>query len=224
MPAYYTDSVQTLRDRPARRLSQLFIGLVFFGVAIALIIHANLGAVSWDVLTQGLSKHLPFSFGMITIIIGGCVLLLWIPLRQRPGIGTVANALLVGVFADIGLATFPSPDSFWWQVATLILGTLLLGIGSGLYIGAGLGPGPRDGLMTGIHARTGIPIWAVRTGIEVSVLCIGWLLGGTVGIGTVAVTFLIGPLCQIFVPLFTLRAREASPAGSASDSLCDQKS
>ncbi|MGO3146648.1 MAG: YczE/YyaS/YitT family protein [Leucobacter sp.] len=215
--------MQKLRDRPARRLSQLFIGLVFFGFAIALIIHANLGAVSWDVLTQGLSKQLPFSFGTITIIIGGFVLLLWIPLRQRPGIGTITNALLVGVFADIGLAVFSSLDSFWWQLVMLASGTLLLGVGSGLYIGAGLGPGPRDGLMTGIHARTGLPIWAARTGIEVSVLAIGWLLGGTVGIGTVAVTFLIGPLCQIFVPLFTLRAREASPEAAAPESLCDQE-
>lgn len=191
-----------------RRLIQLIFGLSLFGLGGALLLHSNLGTGSWDVLTQGISRHVPLSFGTITVITSGVVLLLWIPLRQRPGIGTVLNAVLVGVFVDIGLAVFPVPQVLWTQIASLAAGLVIIGMASGLYIGAGLGPGPRDGLMTGLHARTGKPIWVVRTAIEVVVLAIGWLLGGVVGFGTIAVTFLIGPLCQIFLPMFEIKDRE----------------
>lgn len=192
------------------RLTQLFAGLATLGFAVALVLKANLGAGPWDVLTQGLSKHLPLTFGMITIIVGIIVLLLWIPLKQMPGIGTVTNAILVGVFADLGLAVIPTPAGIVWQFSVLFIGVVLMGVASGLYIGAGLGPGPRDGLMTGLHRRTGAPIWVVRTLIEVVVLISGYLLGGVIGIGTVATAFLIGPLCQIFIPLFEIRERKAS--------------
>lgn len=195
-----------------RRLIQLVIGLAFFGIGVALLLKSRLGTGSWDVLTQGISHHLPLSFGTITIIMSCIVLLLWIPLRQKPGIGTVANGLLIGVFSDIGLRSIPDPSGIWMQILALAGGLLAVGIASGLYIGAGLGPGPRDGLMTGLHKRTGKPIWMVRTAIEVVVLVIGWLLGGIVGFGTIAVTLLIGPLCQIFLPMFTIRDRE--PAAS----------
>lgn len=193
------------RDRMILRLSQLIFGLALFGLAIALILKANLGAGPWDVLTQGISLHVPLTFGMITILLGATVLLLWIPLKQKPGIGTVANVILIGVFADIGLAVFPTPEGLPWQLAILLLGIVLLGAASGLYIGAGLGPGPRDGLMTGLHARTRVPIWLVRIGIEVTVLVLGWLLGGVVGIGTVAAAFLIGPTIGVFLPIFKIK-------------------
>lgn len=201
------------------RLIQLVVGVAALGFAVALVLKANLGAGPWDVLTQGLSRHLPLTFGTITIIVGVIVLMLWIPLKQMPGIGTVANAILVGVFADIGLAVIPTPEGIVWQLAMLIIGIVLMGVASGLYIGAGLGPGPRDGLMTGLHQRTGAPIWVVRTCIEVVVLASGWILGGVFGIGTLATAFLIGPLCHIFMPLFKIRDLKESeteaPVGGA---------
>lgn len=205
-------SLQIIRDRMPRRLVQLVFGLSLFGLGGALLLHSGLGTGSWDVLTQGISRHVPLSFGTITVITSGIVLLLWIPLRQRPGIGTVLNAVLVGVFVDIGLRVFPVPHVLWTQIASLAVGIIVIGIASGVYIGAGLGPGPRDGLMTGLTQRTGWPIWVVRTIIEVTIVVIGWLLGGIVGIGTIAVTFAIGPLCQIFLPMFAIRDRPAIDA------------
>ena len=196
-----------------RRLAQLCVGLALFGMGVSLILKSNLGAASWDVLTQGLSHHLPLTFGTITIITSALVLVCWIPLRQRLGIGTVANAVLIGVFADVGIAVFPEPDTLWVRLLVMLLGVGLVGLASGIYIGAGLGPGPRDGLMTGLHEVTGWPIWVVRTGLEVAVVIVGWLLGGTVGIGTVAFALLIGPLCQLFLPLFEIRASAGSAAG-----------
>lgn len=190
---------------------QLAVGLALFGIGVSLILKSNLGAASWDVLTQGLSHHLPLSFGTITIIMSGIVLLCWIPLRQRVGFGTVANAILIGVFADVGLALFPTPDGFWVRIAVMLLGVVLVGIASGIYIGAGFGSGPRDGLMIGLHEVTGLPIWVVRTALEVFVVVVGWLLGGTVGIGTLAFAVLIGPLCQVFLPLFAIRDAERKP-------------
>jgi len=165
----------------------------------------------WDVLTQGIDSHVHLGFGLVTTIISGIVLLLWIPLRQRLGIGTVANALLVGPSADVGLWLIPAGLDLWVRVILFAAGLLLLAIASGIYIGADLGPGPRDGLMTGLHARTGWPIWTVRTGIEGSVLAVGWLLGGNVGVGTVAFALLVGPLCQWTLPLFARRVRESGP-------------
>lgn len=190
---------------------QLLVGLVGFGIGVSLLLRANLGAASWDVLTQGIIRFVPLTFGTVTVITSVIVLLLWIPLRQRLGIGTVLNALLVGIFIDAGLAVFPAPQGLGWQLGMLLVSILLIGVSSGLYLGARLGPGPRDGLMTGLHALTGWPIWAVRTGLEVSVVAVGWALGGTVGLGTILFAVLIGPLCQVFMPIF-----EVKPATSTS--------
>ena len=200
-----------------RHVIQLIIGLFLYGIGIALIVRGAIGVAPWDVLTQGLDGHLHLGFGVITTIISGIVLLLWIPLKQKLGIGTVLNALLVGPSADVGLWLVPADLALWLRVLLFAAGLLLLAVASGIYIGAGLGPGPRDGLMTGLHARTGWPIWTVRTGIEGSVLAAGWLLGGNVGVGTVAFALLVGPLCQWTLPLFARRVRGsgqtvASPA------------
>lgn len=188
-----------------RRLIQLLIGLFLYGMAIALMIRAAIGVSPWDVLAQGLSIHSGWAFGLITNVVGLAVLLLWIPLRQRPGLGTVLNVLLVGPSAQFGLWVIPQQTQLWAQVLVFVAGLALLAVATGLYIGAQLGPGPRDGLMTGLHARTGWPIWAVRTGIEVVVLIIGWFLGGNVGIGTLAEALLIGPLCALTIPFFAIR-------------------
>ena len=145
--------------------------------------------------------HTGLSIGLLTNIIGLLVLLLWIPLKQKPGLGTVLNILLVGPGIELGLWLLPTPDAMWLRVAFFVVGLLLLAIASGIYIGANLGPGPRDGLMTGIHSRFGTPLWVGRTAVEVTVLVIGWILGGNVGVGTVAFALLIGPLCNITLPL-----------------------
>ncbi|GLI27593.1 membrane protein [Agromyces rhizosphaerae] len=199
-----------------RRLIQLLVGLFLYGFAIALIVRAGYGVAPWDVLTQGLSRVTGLGFGVVTVLTSGVVLLLWIPIRQRPGIGTVANALLVGPFADVGLWLVPADLDPWTRAAMLPAGILLLGIATGLYVGARFGPGPRDGLMTGLHARTGAPIWLVRTGIEATVLAAGWLLGGQVGVGTLAFALLIGPICGRTIPFFTVPERvrdtHAAPA------------
>lgn len=189
------------------RVIQLIIGLFLYGIGIALIVRGGIGVAPWDVLTQGIDVHAHLGFGLVTTIISGIVLLLWIPLRQRLGIGTVLNAVLVGPSADVGLWLVPADLDLWLRVLLFAVGLVLLAVASGIYIGAGLGPGPRDGLMTGLHARTGWPIWAVRTGIEGAVLAIGWALGGNVGVGTVLFALLVGPLCQWTLPLF---ARERS--------------
>lgn len=191
-------------EKLLRRSVQLLVGLFFYGIGIAFIIRGAIGAAPWDVLTQGLSRHLPLSFGVITILVSAVVLLLWIPIRQKPGVGTLLNALLVGPSADIGFLVIPDATGLWMQVLFFALGLTVLAAATGLYIGASFGPGPRDGLMTGLHQRTGVPIWIVRTGIEVTVVAIGWFLGGTVGIGTVAFALLVGPLCQFFMRIFTI--------------------
>jgi uncharacterized membrane protein YczE len=200
-----------------QRLLQLLIGLFLYGIGIALIVRGAIGVAPWDVLTQGIDSLLHLGFGLVTTVISGVVLLLWIPLRQRLGVGTVANALLVGPSADVGLWLIPAGLDLWVRVVLFAAGLVLLAVASGIYIGANLGPGPRDGLMTGLHARTGWPIWVVRSGIEGSVLLIGWVLGGNVGAGTVAFALLVGPLCQWTLPLFARRVTEsgrpvASPA------------
>ncbi|MGY4858346.1 membrane protein YczE [Cryobacterium sp. AP23] len=192
-----------------RRLVQLLIGLFLYGIGIALIVRGGIGVAPWDVLTQGIDSHAHLGFGLVTTIISGIVLLLWIPLRQKLGVGTVANALLVGPSADVGLWLIPADLDLWVRVLLFAAGLVLLAVASGIYIGADLGPGPRDGLMTGLHGRTGWPIWAVRTGIEGSVLAIGWLLGGNVGVGTVLFALLVGPLCQWTLPLFARRTPES---------------
>lgn len=184
-----------------RRITQLIAGLFFYGFAIAMMIRAGLGVSPWDVLTQGLSLNTGIGFGWMTNIIGAFVLLLWIPIRQRPGIGTVANVLLIGPSVEVGLAVLPRVDALWAQVLLFAGGLALLAIATGLYIGARFGPGPRDGLMTGIHRRWGWRIWIVRTVIEVSVLAVGWVLGGTVGVGTAAFALLVGPMVGVTLPL-----------------------
>ena len=194
-----------------RRFVQLSVGLFLYGLGIALIVRGELGVAPWDVLTQGIAKQTGLNFGLITVITSGIVLLLWIPIRQKPGFGTVMNALLVGPFADIGLWLIPSGLDLWVRVLLLASGIVVLAIATGLYIGAHFGPGPRDGLMTGLHRVTGWRIWIVRTGIEVVVLAAGWLLGGNVGIGTLAFALLIGPLCGYTIPLFATRRPERVP-------------
>lgn len=191
-------------EKLLRRTVHLLVGLFLYGIGIAFIIRGAIGAAPWDVLTQGLSRHLPLSFGVVTILISAVVLLLWIPLRQKPGVGTLLNALLVGPSADVGFLLIPEAEGLWLQILFFAIGLTVLAAATGLYIGASFGPGPRDGLMTGLHQRTGLPIWIVRTAIEVTVVAIGWILGGTVGAGTVAFALLIGPLCQFFLRIFTI--------------------
>jgi uncharacterized membrane protein YczE len=185
-----------------RRGLQLLVGLFCYGFSLAMMIRATLGVSPWDVLGQGASLRTGVPFGVMTIIIGAVVLLLWIPLRQRPGIGTLLNVLLVGPSAEAGLAILAEPSALWARILLFAGGLVLLAVASGLYIGARLGAGPRDGLMTGIQSRFGTPIWLARTAIEGTVLLLGWLLGGTVGVGTVAFALLIGPLINITLPLF----------------------
>lgn len=196
-----------MTGRLPRRFAQLFLGLFLYGIGIALIVRGEIGAAPWDVLTQGIGIHTGLSFGLITVLTSAVVLLLWIPLRQKPGIGTVLNALLVGPSADIGLALIPSGLDLWARILLFIAGLLVLSIATGLYIGAHFGPGPRDGLMTGLNARTGWAIWKVRTGIELTVVTLGWILGGNVGLGTAAFALLVGPLCQWAIPFFAVKPR-----------------
>ncbi|WP_081709947.1 membrane protein YczE [Arthrobacter sp. 35W] len=181
----------------ALRTTRLLVGLFAYGIAIALMIRANIGASPWDVFSQGLAHTTGLSFGICTTIISVGVLLLWIPLRQRPGMGTVANTLLIGVFADIGLALLPEATFWVGQGAMFAAGLVLLAFATALYIGAGMGPGPRDGLMTGLVRATGRPVWMIRTGIELTVVIAGFLLGGVVGIGTAVFAAGVGPLTQL---------------------------
>lgn len=199
-----------------RRIAQLLVGLFLYGIAIAMMVRAGIGVAPWDVLTQGLVKQTGLTFGLITIIVGAIVLLLWIPIRQKPGVGTVLNILLIGPAADIGLAVIPQQHEPALQALLFAGGLTLLAVATGLYVGARLGPGPRDGLMTGIHARFGWKIWIARTGIEVTVLTVGWLLGGQVGIGTLAFALLIGPMVGVTLPFFRVPEAPARPATSTS--------
>ncbi|RWR19204.1 hypothetical protein D8Y24_10975 [Agrococcus lahaulensis] len=195
----------------AARVGQLLGGLVLYGLSLAMLIRADLGVGPWDVFSLGIANHLPMSYGTATVVVSGIVLLLWIPLRQRVGIGTLLNALLVGPAADIGLWLLPEVDALWQQILLLAGGMVLLAFATGFYIAAHLGPGPRDGLMTGLVRITGWRVWIVRTLIEGTVLLIGWLLGGPVGVGTVVFAFGIGPLIGLFLPLFERRrTRRAS--------------
>lgn len=194
-----------LRHRFVRRFVQLQAGLVLYGVSMAMFIRADLGLDPWDVFHQGLSERTGLRFGWIVIIVGASALALWLPLRQRPGIGTVSNVIVIGVAVEGGLALVPAPGPVWARAVMLAAAVTLNGVATGSYIGARLGPGPRDGLMTGLVARfPRLSIRLVRTGIEVVVLATGCLLGGSVGVGTVAYALLIGPLTQVFLPLFTV--------------------
>lgn len=184
------------------RVIQLIVGLFLYGFGIALMVRAGIGVAPWDVLSQGIAAHTPLSFGLATNAIGAVVLLLWWPLRQKPGLGTVLNVLLIGPAAQFGLWLLPEVDGLPLRLPLFASGLLLIAVATGLYIGARLGPGPRDGLMTGLHARTGWPIWQVRSLIEGSALLAGWLLGGNVGLGTLAFALLIGPLCGMTLGWF----------------------
>lgn len=195
-----------------RRLIQLLLGLSLYGASMALMVRAGLGLDPWDVFHQGLAGRVGLSIGLVVNIVGAAVLLLWIPLRQWPGIGTIANVLVIGTAMDLSLLVLPDLDGLALRGAGLALAVVANGVAGALYIGAGLGPGPRDGLMTGLARRTGWPIRRVRTGIELTVLAAGWLLGGTVGVGTVLYAFAIGPLVQAFLPLFTIRDTRAQAA------------
>jgi uncharacterized membrane protein YczE len=191
--------------RAIRRGTQLLIGLWLYGMSGAMQVQAGLGLDPWDVLHQGLARHTGLAIGTMVIVVGAAVLLLWIPLRQKPGIGTVANALLVGIAMNVTLDWLPAPSALAARIPLLAGGIVLCGIATGLYIGTNLGPGPRDGLMTGLARRTGRSIRLVRTGIELTVLLVGFLLGGSVGVGTVAFAVAIGPLTQLFLKLFAAR-------------------
>ncbi|HEY8590930.1 MAG TPA: hypothetical protein VIL55_15400 [Naasia sp.] len=192
-------------------MTHLLVGLVFYGIADGLIVQAALGISPWSVLAQGISVQTGLLFGVVTNLLGLVVLLLWIPLRQRPGIGTVLNVLIVGTAAQAALWIVPAPAELAARIALFTGGLLLLALATGLYVGARYGPGPRDGLMTGVSARFGWPIWLARSVIEVSVLGLGWILGGNVGIGTLAFALLIGPLCNLTLPLFAPRVRRPAP-------------
>lgn len=189
----------------ARRVARLVIGLVLFGVSVALMIRADLGAGPWDVLHQGLAERLGLPVGWVVNGVAAVVLLAWWPLRQRPGVGTVANVAVVGVVVDVALAVLATPHGLAGRVGLLGLGILLNAVATALYIGARLGPGPRDGLMTGLAAR-GHSVRVVRTAIELSVLALGWLLGGTVGVGTLLFAVAIGPLVHHLLPRLTVPA------------------
>jgi uncharacterized membrane protein YczE len=202
-----------------RRVVQLLIGLFLYGIAIALMVRAGIGLSPWDVLSQGVSLKTGIPFGLVTNLVGLVVLAFWIPLRQRPGLGTILNVLLVGPSAQLGLDLLPQQTELWAQVLFFAAGLALLAVATGLYIGPRLGPGPRDGLMTGLHARTGRPIWAVRTAIEVTVLLIGWTLGGNVGLGTLVFALAVGPLCSLTLPFFAIRLpKDAATASGGLES------
>jgi len=181
-----------------RRLPQLLVGIPVLGVGIAMTLQARLGVSPYDVLHQGIAAKTGRSVGTVVIVVGLVILVLWIPLRQRPGLGTVVNTLIVGLVIDLALHVVPEPELLAARVPLLVAGIVVTGLGMGLYIGAGLGPGPRDGLMTGLAAK-GFPLWAVRTVLELAALAAGWILGGNVGIGTVAFAFSIGPLGHFFL-------------------------
>jgi uncharacterized membrane protein YczE len=193
------------KDGPVlvRRLTQLYAGLVLYGVSGSFILLSGLGNDPWDVLHQGLSRQTGIGTGLWVDIMGALVLLAWIPLRQRPGLGTISNVVVIGLVVEGMLAAFGPAHGLALRVPLLLVGVVLNGVATGLYIGARFGPGPRDGLMTGIAAR-GHSVRAVRTGLEVTVLVLGALLGGTVGIGTLVYALAIGPLAHVFVPAFTM--------------------
>jgi uncharacterized membrane protein YczE len=197
----------------ARRLIQLYAGLVLYGTSMALQIRAGLGLDPWDVFHQGVTNHTSLSFGTVTMITGGAVLLGWIPLRQLPGLGTVSNVFVIGLSVDAALGLIPSAGPLPVQLLMLASGVFLNGVAGAAYIGAGFGPGPRDGLMTGLVRRTGRSVRLIRTSIEVIVLVTGWLLGGTVGLGTVVYAVSIGPLLHRLLPLLTApRSHRSRPS------------
>ncbi|MET9802772.1 hypothetical protein [Streptomyces sp. NPDC006368] len=194
------------RRRLSRRLLQLYVGLALYGVSSALLVRGGLGLEPWGVLHQGLAELSGLTIGVVSIIVGAVVLLLWIPLRQKPGLGTVSNVFVVGVAMDGTLAVVPDAPGLAAQIPVMVAGIVLNGVATGLYIAARFGPGPRDGLMTGLHRVTGRSIRLVRTAIEVAVVLTGFLLGGSLGVGTVVYALSIGPLAQLFLRVFAIPA------------------
>jgi uncharacterized membrane protein YczE len=190
--------------RLTHRLIQLYAGLVLYGASMALLIRSTLGNMPWDVLHQGNAGRIGWSIGTVSIVVGALVLLGWIPLRQRPGLGTVSNVVVIGLAVDATLAVVPAPSGLLPRVGLMLAGVLLNSVATAAYIGVHLGPGPRDGLMTGLVQRTGGSVRLVRTSIEVAVVVTGWLLGGTLGVGTVVYAVAIGPLVQILLPRLSL--------------------
>ncbi|MFI8828869.1 YitT family protein [Streptomyces sp. NPDC053431] len=195
-----------------RRLVQLYVGLALYGTSSALLVRGGLGLEPWGVLHQGLAERTGLSIGVVSIVVGAIVLLLWIPIRQRPGLGTVSNVFVIGLAMDGTLALVPETDGLPAGIALLVLGIVLNGVATGLYIAARFGPGPRDGLMTGLHRLTGRSIRLVRTAIEIAVVATGFLLGGSVGVGTVLYALAIGPLAQFFLRWFAVPEREEREA------------
>ncbi|MDF3147408.1 MULTISPECIES: hypothetical protein [unclassified Streptomyces] len=187
-----------------RRLSQLYVGLALYGASSALLVEAGLGLEPWNVLHQGLAELTGLTIGVVSIFVGAAVLLLWIPLRQRPGLGTVSNVFVVGIAMDGTLALLPEAHTLAVRIPLLLAGIVLNGVATGLYIAARFGPGPRDGLMTGLHRRTGRSIRLMRTAVEIAVVVTGFALGGTVGVGTVLYAVSIGPLAQLFLRVFAV--------------------
>ena len=198
---------QLRAGRLPRRLVQLTLGLVLYGASLAMMVRGNLGLAPWDVLHSGLIEHVPLSLGQAVVVMSFVVLLLWIPLKEMPGVGTIANAVVVGFAADGTLAVLDQPDALWAEIALMVGGVALCGFATALYIGAQLGRGPRDGLMTGLHRRTGVSIRLVRTGIEITVVLIGLVLGGALGLGTILFALTIGPIAQALMPRFLVRLK-----------------
>ncbi|HBF79169.1 MAG TPA: hypothetical protein DD420_04320 [Streptomyces sp.] len=208
------DSTAPSGIRAVRRLTHLFVGLTLYGASSALMVRAGLGMEPWGVLHQGLAGRTGLSIGVVSIVVGAVVLLLWIPIRQRPGFGTVSNVFAVGLAMDGTLALVPDVRGLAARIAVLVAGIALNGVATGLYISARFGPGPRDGLMTGLHRLTGRSIRLVRTAIEVAVVATGFLLGGSLGAGTVLYALAIGPLAQFFLRVFALPAPGAVPGAA----------
>jgi uncharacterized membrane protein YczE len=205
-PTPVVGHVSLLRAAP-----RLLGGIVLCGTSVALMVTADLGLGPWDVLHQGISRRVGISIGVVTILVGATVLMLWLPLRERLGVGTITNVLVLGTTVDVVLSVLSTPTALWQRWLMLLVAVPLLGIGVGLYIGAGLGPGPRDGVMTGL-AKRGVSIGLARTGIELTALTLGWLLGGTVGLGTIYIAAGIGPVVHLTVPW--LRAPWYPPGAS----------
>ncbi|MFH8500420.1 membrane protein YczE [Streptomyces coeruleorubidus] len=190
--------------RLVRRLTQLYAGLALYGASSALLVRSGLGLEPWNVLHQGLAERTGLSIGVVLTIVGAAVLLAWIPMRQRPGLGTISNVLVIGMAMDATLALVPDAHGWTLRVGMMVAGIVVNGAATGLYIAARFGPGPRDGLMTGLHQRTGVSIRLVRTVIEFTVVATGFALGGTVGIGTLLYAVAIGPLAQLFLRVFAV--------------------
>jgi uncharacterized membrane protein YczE len=204
----------TRRGLPAR-LVQLTVGLFLYGFTMAMLVESTLGLDPWDVFHEGVARHVDLTFGQVVIATGAVVLLLWIPLRQVPGVGTVLNVLVIGLAADFGIAVIAQPDALWLRALLLLGGIVGNGFAGALYIGAALGSGPRDGLWLGLVRRTGRSVRLWRTVIEVSVLAVGFALGGTVGVGTVLYAVTIGPIVQAFLPLVQVEVPAKAADGNA---------